>query len=241
MLGNGRKGAACLHKRRSDAEVAIFAHALHRGIARDQALGMANDGRARPEISSEVEVRARLDIAREGLNQLRAGPGEPENRLRGIAHSKDTRTALRVDELEYLDLQVGSVLKLIDEKAREPRRNGLGYHLVVTNQAICLVDDVAEVDEAQLGAAAPEVRRRAAHRLVRESETDEMAVGVQAEGGKGFEIARSQIEEIHLLGGVAGNRLELGPVLSVPAKPGTSHAKGRRTCVRQKEWIVQMT
>ena len=83
----------------------------------------------------------------------------------------------------------------------------------VYDQVGRLITSVDGDGNIELRAAAPEMRRGAAHRLVSESETNKMAVGGKAEGGEGFEIARSQIEEIHLLCGVAGNRVELGPVL----------------------------
>ena len=217
-----------LHQDRCNPHVARGSHALHARAARDDAVGMLDDRRARTEIAGERKISPRPDMRSKGLDQLRPRSGETEDGLGVVANGKYARAVLRVNELEDFDLNLGGILKLVDQETGEARGQRPGDHRLVAKKAIRFIDDAGEVDKAELLAAPPEMGRGACHGVVAQRQADKVAVRIEAKGFESLEIAGIEVEEIYLLRGVAHDSLELRPVAGEhPHGPGEARHEPR--------------
>lgn len=116
---------------------------------------MSDDRLARPEIPRERYVHSRSNPCSELVRKIGPRTCETENGLERVSDKKKARPSLFCDQREDLDLQVGSVLKLIHQNPRELRRDvGENFGaLLKKNQRI--VDDVGEVDKPRLADSGP--------------------------------------------------------------------------------------
>src|SRR5687768_17134310 len=80
---------------------------------------------------------------------------------------------------------------------------------MIAHEAICTKDDRAEIYVTEFGAARPEVRRSAAHRLITGGKADQLPLRVNAQALKCLVIVLPEVKQVHLRGRMAADRLEV--------------------------------